>query len=172
MIPIFRKQIARGSPVTVTHPEMTRYFMTIPEAVQLVMQAGAIGGRGQVYVLDMGDPVRIVDLADTMIRLSGEAGTDVEIEFVGARPGEKLHEELWSETETLADSPRGDPADRPPIDALARGGARRAPRARRGRRDPRGRGAAALARRRPTAHDLDGGRRGRRRGDGARVESV
>ena len=72
MIPIFRKQIARGGPVTVTHPEMTRYFMTIPEAVQLVIQAGAIGGRGQVYVLDMGEPVKIVDLADTMIRLSGK----------------------------------------------------------------------------------------------------
>ena len=88
VIPIFRKQIARGGPVTVTHPEMTRYFMTIPEAVQLVIQAGAIGGRGQVYVLDMGEPVKIVDLADTMIRLSGkEPGTDIEIEFVGARPG-------------------------------------------------------------------------------------
>ncbi len=120
VIPIFRRQIARGGPVTVTHPEMTRYFMTIPEAVQLVIQAGAIGGRGQVYVLDMGDPVKIVDLADTMIRLSGkEPGTDVEVEFVGARPGEKLHEELWSKTETVT------PSDheaillvtRPPIDA-------------------------------------------------------
>jgi FlaA1/EpsC-like NDP-sugar epimerase len=120
VIPIFRKQIARGGPVTVTHPEMTRYFMTIPEAVQLVIQAGAIGGRGQVYVLDMGEPVRIVDLADTMIRLSGkEPGTDVEVEFVGARPGEKLHEELWSETETV--TPSSHQAimlvTRPPIDA-------------------------------------------------------
>ncbi len=120
VIPIFRRQIARGGPVTVTHPEMTRYFMTIPEAVQLVIQAGAIGGRGQVYVLDMGEPVKIVDLADTMIRLSGkEPGADVEVEFVGARPGEKLHEELWSKTETVT------PSDheaillvtRPPIDA-------------------------------------------------------
>ena len=120
VIPIFRRQIARGGPVTVTHPEMTRYFMTIPEAVQLVIQAGAIGGRGQVYVLDMGEPVKIVDLADTMIRLSGkEPRADVEIEFVGARPGEKLHEELWSEAETVT------PSDheaillvtRPPIDA-------------------------------------------------------
>ena len=76
MIPIFRRQIARGGPVTVTHPEMTRFFMTIPEAVQLIVQAGAIGGRGQVYVLDMGEPVRIVDLAEKMIRLSGkEPGT-------------------------------------------------------------------------------------------------
>jgi FlaA1/EpsC-like NDP-sugar epimerase len=105
VIPIFRRQIARGGPVTVTHPEMTRYFMTIPEAVQLVIQAGAIGGRGQMYVLDMGDPVKIVDLADTMIRLSGkEPGTDIAVDFVGARPGEKLHEELWSEDESVTPS--------------------------------------------------------------------
>ncbi len=105
VIPIFRKQIARGGPVTVTHAEMTRYFMTIPEAVQLVVQAGAIGGRGQVYVLDMGDPVQIVDLADTMIRLSGkEPGRDIAIEFIGARPGEKLHEERWSADETVTPS--------------------------------------------------------------------
>jgi FlaA1/EpsC-like NDP-sugar epimerase len=105
LIPIFRKQIARGGPVTVTHPEMTRYFMTIPEAVQLVIQAGAIGGRGQVYVLDMGEPVRIVDLAETMIRLSGkEPARDVPVEFIGARPGEKLHEELWSKAETVTPS--------------------------------------------------------------------
>jgi FlaA1/EpsC-like NDP-sugar epimerase len=105
VIPTFRRQIARGGPVTVTHPDMTRYFMTIPEAVQLVIQAGAIGGRGQIYVLDMGDPVRIVDLADSMIRLSGkEPGKDVAIEFVGARPGEKLHEELWSDDETVTPS--------------------------------------------------------------------
>jgi len=120
VIPIFRKQIARGGPVTVTHPEMSRYFMTIPEAVQLVIQAGAIGGRGQVYVLDMGEPVRIVDLADTMIRLSGkEPGRDIRVEFVGARPGEKLHEELWSKDETV--TPSSHEAillvTRPPIDA-------------------------------------------------------
>ena len=79
--------------------------MTIPEAVQLVIQAGAIGGRGQIYVLDMGEPVRIVDLADSMIRLSGkEPGRDIEIEFVGARPGEKLHEALWSDDETVTPS--------------------------------------------------------------------
>jgi FlaA1/EpsC-like NDP-sugar epimerase len=120
VIPIFRKQIARGGPLTVTHPEMTRYFMTIPEAVQLVIQAGAIGGRGQVYVLDMGEPVRIVDLAETMIRLSGkEPGRDVQIEFVGARPGEKLHEELWSEEETVTPSEHEKIllVTRPPIDA-------------------------------------------------------
>ena len=105
VVPIFRRQIARGGPVTVTHPEMTRFFMTIPEAVQLVIQAGAMGGRGQIYVLDMGHPVKIVDLAETMIRLSGkEPGADITVEFVGARPGEKLHEELWSETETVTPS--------------------------------------------------------------------
>ena len=102
VIPIFRKQLARGGPLTVTHPDMTRFFMTIPEAVQLVIQAGAIGGRGHVYVLDMGEPVRIVDLAETMIKLSGkEPGREIGVEFVGARPGEKLHEELWSPDETV-----------------------------------------------------------------------
>jgi len=119
VIPIFRKQIARGGPVTVTHPEMTRFFMTIPEAVQLVIQAGAIGGRGQVYVLDMGEPVKITDLAETMIRLSGkEPGSDVAIEFVGARPGEKLHEELWSDSETVTPSSHEAimHVTRPPID--------------------------------------------------------
>jgi FlaA1/EpsC-like NDP-sugar epimerase len=119
VIPIFRKQIARGGPVTVTHAEMTRFFMTIPEAVQLIIQAGAIGGRGQVYVLDMGEPVRIVDLAETMIRLSGkEPRSDVAIEFVGARPGEKLHEELWSESESVTPSSHAAIllVTRPPID--------------------------------------------------------
>jgi FlaA1/EpsC-like NDP-sugar epimerase len=102
VIPIFRRQIEKGGPVTVTHPEMTRYFMTIPEAVSLVVQAGAIGGRGQVYVLDMGEPVKILELARNMIRLSGkEPEKDVAIEFVGAKPGEKLHEVLWNEGETV-----------------------------------------------------------------------
>jgi FlaA1/EpsC-like NDP-sugar epimerase len=101
VIPIFRRQIAKGGPVTVTHPEMTRYFMTIPEAASLVIQAGAIGGRGDVFVLDMGDPVPIMDLARQMIRLSGkEPDRDIEVAIVGARPGEKLHEELWGEGET------------------------------------------------------------------------
>jgi len=101
VIPIFRRQIAKGGPVTVTHPEMTRYFMTIPEAASLVIQAGAIGGRGDVFVLDMGEPVKIIDLAKQMIRLSGkDPDRDVPIEIVGTRPGEKLHEELWGEGET------------------------------------------------------------------------
>jgi FlaA1/EpsC-like NDP-sugar epimerase len=95
VIPIFREQIAAGGPVTVTHPEAARYFMTIPEAASLVLQAGAIGKRGEIAILDMGEPIRIVDLAEDMIRLSGRRPrVDVAIEFIGLRPGEKLGEEL------------------------------------------------------------------------------
>ena len=120
VIPIFRRQIAKGGPVTVTHPAMTRFFMTIPEAVSLVVQAAAIGGAGHVYVLDMGSAIKIVELARDMIRLSGkEPDRDIAIEFIGARPGEKLHEELWSEDELVEPSPHPKimRVTRPPVDA-------------------------------------------------------
>lgn len=100
VVPIFREQIARGGPVTVTHPEMKRYFMTIPEACQLVLQAGCIGASGQILVLDMGEPVKIVDLARDLISLSGlREGHDIEVVFSGVRPGEKLFEELATDSE-------------------------------------------------------------------------
>jgi FlaA1/EpsC-like NDP-sugar epimerase len=129
VIPTFRRQIERGGPVTVTHPEMTRFFMTIPEAVSLVVQAGAIGGRGQIFVLDMGEPVKIVDLAANMVRLSGHeprmpgdtetTPRDVRIVFTGSRPGEKIHEELWSADESVGETehPKIKRLSRPPVDS-------------------------------------------------------
>jgi FlaA1/EpsC-like NDP-sugar epimerase len=98
VVPIFLRQIAAGGPVTITHQEMTRYFMTIPQAVRLVLQAATLASRGDVYLLDMGDPVRIIDFAKDIIRLAGlTPGKDIDIKVVGTRPGEKLHEKLWRE---------------------------------------------------------------------------
>ncbi len=106
LIPMLKAQIRRGGPVRVTHPDMTRYFMTIPEAVQLILQAGAIGKRGEIFILDMGDPIKIVDLAMDLIRLHGLVpGEDIEVQFTGTRPGEKLEEELMYDDEELGATP-------------------------------------------------------------------
>jgi FlaA1/EpsC-like NDP-sugar epimerase len=125
VIPIFREQIARGGPVTVTHPDMVRYFMTITEAAQLVIQAGAMGLGGEVFILDMGDPVRIVDLAHDMIRLAHRPAEDIAIVMSGIRRGEKLAEELATQQERVDQTrhPKiliGHQATPPPPDLAAR----------------------------------------------------
>jgi FlaA1/EpsC-like NDP-sugar epimerase len=109
VVPIFRRQIAHGGPVTVTDEKMTRYFMTIPEAVQLIIRSGELSTGGEVFVLEMGDPVKIVELARNMIRLAGlEPEVDIAIELIGRRPGEKIHEELFNPGER----PEATPADK------------------------------------------------------------
>ena len=157
VVPIFRRQIAAGGPVTVTDPGMTRYFMTIPEAVQLVIRAGSLSSGGEVFVLEMGEAVSILELAKDMIRLSGlQPGRDIAIEIVGRRPGEKLHEELFNPYE----HPQPTPAQRI-LRADRRGDVRR------------GRAAGARGRRRGPGHEGRGAdrdarparrRRGRARG--------
>jgi len=104
-VPIFRRQIARGGPVTVTDERMTRYFMTIPEAVQLIIRSATLGSGGEVFVLEMGEPVRILELAHTMVELSGLREDEIEIEIVGRRPGEKLHEALFNPHERPQPTP-------------------------------------------------------------------
>lgn len=102
VIPLFKEQIAKGGPLTVTHPDATRYFMSIPEATQLVLQAGAMGRGGEIYVLDMGEPICINDLAMDMVRLMGlKMGEDIDIVYSGLRPGEKIHEELITDEEEV-----------------------------------------------------------------------
>ena len=109
VLPLFERQIARGGPVTVTHPEVTRYFMTIPESAQLILQAGAIGKGGEIFILKMGTPVRIDDMAKDLIKMSGfRPGLDIEVKYIGLRPGEKLYEELITEGEGITETEHND----------------------------------------------------------------
>jgi FlaA1/EpsC-like NDP-sugar epimerase len=104
-MPLFQKQIENGGPVTITHPEMRRYFMTIPEACSLVLKAGGVGESGKLYLLDMGEPIRIRDMAEQMIRFYGfEPEEDIKIEYIGLRPGERLDEDLWGRDESPVDT--------------------------------------------------------------------
>jgi FlaA1/EpsC-like NDP-sugar epimerase len=108
VVPIFKAQIARGGPVTVTHPDVRRYFMTIPEAVHLILQAGGIGQGSELFVLDMGEPVLLREMAADMIRLSGLDESEVPIVYSGLKPGEKLNEVLWEEDAVIEPTARGD----------------------------------------------------------------
>jgi FlaA1/EpsC-like NDP-sugar epimerase len=101
VIPIFQQQLESGSPLTITHPDMTRFFMTIPEACRLILEAGAIGRQGDLFVLDMGEPVRVLDLARDLVRLAGRDPDSQPMETIGLRPGERLHEELFYDSEEV-----------------------------------------------------------------------